>query len=204
MSEFEPQLLEAVFGPASATMRRYADLLCDRGVAWGLLGPHEAERIWSRHILNCQALAGLIGSGASLIDVGSGAGLPGLVLAISRPDLEITLLEPMLRRSQFLADAVDELELGQRVEVVRTRSQEHRRPADVVVCRAVAVLADLVPATAHLFEDGQLLAVKGERAAVEVAGAAPLLGRAGLRAEVLRPQVHPDLEPATVVRVRAA
>ncbi|MDR1213637.1 MAG: 16S rRNA (guanine(527)-N(7))-methyltransferase RsmG [Propionibacteriaceae bacterium] len=204
--ESEPAALTDVLGDQIEPMRRYADILCDRGVVWGLLGPKEPERIWTRHILNCQALSPLIGAGASLIDVGSGAGLPGVVLALSRPDLEIVLLEPLLRRSDFLNLLVDELGLAGRVQVVRARSQEYRpaSPADVVVCRAVAGLSRLVEATAHLFRTGQALALKGERAGLEIEAAEPVLRRYKLRAELSRPQLHPELEPAHVVRLRPA
>jgi 16S rRNA (guanine527-N7)-methyltransferase len=168
------------------------------------------------------ALTGLIGAGARVIDVGSGAGLPGLVLALSRPDLDLVLLEPLLRRSDFLRQTVDELGLAERVQVVRARSQDYhpaapagssRRPAtsagaaggaDVVVARAVAELSSLIEATSHLFRSGQLLALKGERAGLEIEAAEPLLRRSKLRADLLRPQLHPDLEPAQVVRVGPA
>ena len=104
-----------VFGDQLETISRYIDILTSRGIDWGLLGPREAERIWERHILNCAALASLPMIGARVADVGSGAGLPGIPLAIARPDLSVVLMEPLLRRSSFLSEAVEELGLGRKV-----------------------------------------------------------------------------------------
>lgn len=103
------------------TIRQYVDILVSRGVDWGLIGPREIGRLWERHILNSIALESLIPEGCRVADVGSGAGLPGIPLAILRPDLEMTLIEPMLRRSNFLTEALDELGLDDRVTVVRGR-----------------------------------------------------------------------------------
>jgi len=190
----EPEA-EALFGPRAELARRYARLLATTGVERGLIGPAEAGRVWSRHILNSAAAAGLIGPGARVVDVGSGAGLPGLPLALARPDLTITLLEPMLRRVQFLEEAVEALGLAGQVDVVRGRAEETELTADVVVARAVAPLDRLVGWTRRLFPCGELLAWKGDKAEAEVAACGPALARWRLRARIVR------LAGATLVRV---
>lgn len=132
--------IASVFASGDKAIRQYVDILASRGIDWGLIGPRERDRLWERHVLNSVALAPRISSGAAVVDVGSGAGLPGLPLAILRPDLKMTLLEPLLRRVNFLNLAVAELDLSGRVEVVRGRAEEHRARYDVVTCRAVAPL----------------------------------------------------------------
>lgn len=160
--------------------------------------------MWDRHILNCIGLSGLISSGASVADVGSGAGLPGLPLAILRPDLEITLIEPLLRRSTFLSQTVEQLGLQSRVRVVRERAEEHRFRYDIVTARAVAPLARLVGWCHPLrSRSGAILALKGRNAAEEIASASAVLAELGLGAELLSVQPHPDVEPATVVKLSA-
>lgn len=184
---------------------QYVDILAHDGVVRGLIGPRESARLWDRHVLNSAALSGLVPSGASVVDVGSGAGLPGIPLAVLRPDLRITLLEPLLRRSIFLTEVVERLELTDRVAVVRARAEEHRGAYAVVTARAVAPLDRLVPWCAHLrADDGILLALKGRSAADEVAAATRELTRAKLVADVLRVRAHPDAEPTTVVRLHPA
>ena len=133
-----PDGARELFGDAFDRACQYADILAGRGVEWGLIGPREQDRIWSRHILNSVAIASHIPQGASVVDVGSGAGLPGIPLALVRPDLRITLLEPLQRRAAFLELAVAELGLGDRVSVVRARAEDHHEVYDVVTCRAVA------------------------------------------------------------------
>jgi 16S rRNA (guanine527-N7)-methyltransferase len=152
-------------------VERYADLLAGPGVERGLLGPHELERLWDRHLLNCGVLMPAIPEGSSVCDVGSGAGLPGLVIAIGRPDIEMTLLEPRLRPATFLTEVADALEL-RHVTVVRDRAEEHRgRRYDVVTARAVAPLDRLLRVAIGLCSPGgSLLAMKGERAAEELRG----------------------------------
>ena len=120
----EQAVLEEVFGDGLEVITRYVDILANRGIDWGLLGPREADRLWDRHVLNSVAVASLIPAEASVVDVGSGAGLPGIPLAIARPDLSVVLLESLLRRVTFLADVVAELGLGDRVRVVRGRAEE--------------------------------------------------------------------------------
>ena len=187
----EAGLVAALFGEREAAARDYAALLVTRGVEWGLVGPREVARIWSRHVLNSLAVAPLIGEGLSVVDVGSGAGLPGIPLALARPDLGITLLEPLERRYDFLCRAVSELGLDVR-----------RETWDVVTGRAVAPLEKLVRWTSPLFlPGGTLVALKGRSAEAEVTAAAGFLRRSGLTADVLVVRAHPDTEPTRVIRV---
>jgi 16S rRNA (guanine527-N7)-methyltransferase len=182
----------------------YADLLATDGVLRGLIGPREAPRLWERHLVNCAVLADAIPEGADVVDLGSGAGLPGLVLAIRRPDLRVTLVEPLLRRTTFLDEAVAALGLD-RVEVVRARAEDLHGQRDfaVVTSRAVAPLPRLLDWSMPLVRPGGvLLAMKGATAPDELAGAAADLRRwsAGA-AEVL--SLGGDLidPPTTVIRV---
>lgn len=185
------------FGAAAPLAARYAELLCTWGIERGMIGPREADRIWERHLLNCASLAPLIPADARVVDLGSGAGLPGIPLAISRPDLTICLLEPLLRRVRFLEDCLAELSLPQ-VSVHRGRAQEAPvGDADVVVVRAVAALEALAAMSGRLLKrPGTLLALKGEGAADEMA---QLQHATSLEVELLTlPAPGRD---ATVVRV---
>jgi len=185
------------------TIRQYVDILVSRGVDWGLIGPREIGRLWERHILNSIALESLIPEGCRVADVGSGAGLPGIPLAILRPDLEMTLIEPMLRRSNFLTEALDELGLDDRVTVVRGRAEDADLHVDVVVSRAVAKLATLINWTADLIvESGSLLALKGQSADDEVVKAKKELSKRRLSAEVLLIRADPASDVTRAVRVR--
>ena len=160
---------------------RYADLLATDGVVRGLIGPREVPRLWDRHLMNCALLSDLIPAGASTCDIGSGAGLPGLVLAIARTDLAVTLVEPLLRRTTFLEEVVAELGLDH-VEVVRGRadSLHGRRRFDVVTARAVAPLDRLVRWSMPLVEpNGALIAMKGSSAGEEVVAAREVLAELG-------------------------
>lgn len=187
------------------TIRQYVDILASRGVDWGLIGPREIGRLWERHILNSIALESLIPEGCRVADVGSGAGLPGIPLAILRPDLEMTLIEPMLRRSNFLTEALDELGLDDRVTVVRGRAEDADLHVDVVVSRAVARLATLINWTADLIvESGSLLALKGQSADDEVVKAKKELSKRRLSAEVLLIRADPAADVTRAVRVRRA
>lgn len=187
------------------TIRQYVDILVSRGVDWGLIGPREIGRLWERHILNSIALESLIPEGCRVADVGSGAGLPGIPLAILRPDLEMTLIEPMLRRSNFLTEALDELGLDDRVTVVRGRAEDADLHVDVVVSRAVAKLATLINWTADLIvESGSLLALKGQSADDEVVKAKKELPKRRLSAEVLLIRADPAADVTRAVRVRRA
>lgn len=194
----------AVFGERFETVCRYVDILGDRGVAWGLVGPREAERLWERHILNSVAISGLIGQGLSVIDVGSGAGLPGIPLAILRPDLNVVLLEPLLRRYEFLVDVVTELGLDEQMGVWRGRAEDQDEVFDVVTCRAVAPLEKLLRWCTPLFyPDGQLLALKGESAAEELLENRALLARSNLVGDVVTVRAHADTEPTYVIRIQS-
>lgn len=185
------------------TIRQYVDILVSRGVDWGLIGPREIGRLWERHILNSIALESLIPEGCRVADVGSGAGLPGIPLAILRPDLEMILIEPMLRRSNFLTEALDELGLDDRVTVVRGRAEDADLHVDVVVSRAVAKLATLINWTADLIvESGSLLALKGQSADDEVVKAKKELSKRRLSAEVLLIRADPASDVTRAVRVR--
>lgn len=175
------------FGDGAPAISRYVDILASRGIDWGLIGPREGDRLWERHVLNSVAGAGLFPEGASVVDVGSGAGLPGLPLAILRPDLRVTLLESLLRRVSFLELAVEELGLADRVSVVRGRAEEHRAQYDAVTSRAVAPLPRLLGWCLPLVAPGgRVVALKGSTAAAELEDARGLLRRKGLVGEVHR------------------
>ena len=149
---------------------RYAELLASQGVIRGLIGPRETPRLWERHLLNCAVLGELLPRDSTVCDIGSGAGLPGVVLAIARPDLTVTLVEPLLRRTTFLEEAVEALGLDQ-VEVVRARAEElhGRRRFDVVTSRAVAPLPKLARWSLPLTRPGgTVVAMKGASAQAEV------------------------------------
>ncbi|TVZ02063.1 16S rRNA (guanine(527)-N(7))-methyltransferase RsmG [Trebonia kvetii] len=185
--------------------RRYAELLATDGVTRGLIGPRETERLWERHLLNCAVVAELLPERGSLVDIGSGAGLPGVVLALLRPSLEVTLLEPLLRRSVFLEECVAELGLAN-TTVLRARAEEKaaaRIKADVATARAVAPLGRLAGWAAPLLRPGgQLIAIKGQSAADELAAARPVLSRLGVRsAEVLQAGRGRVVSATTVIRV---
>jgi 16S rRNA (guanine527-N7)-methyltransferase len=193
---------QEVYGTQYPLVSRYVDILTSTAVEWGLIGPRESDRMWDRHILNCAALSGLIGNGSSVADVGSGAGLPGIPLALLRPDLRITLIEPLLRRSTFLTETIEKLAIADRVQVVRARAEDHHQSYDVVVARAVAPLDRLIGWCNPLRASGGIiLALKGQSAADEVTAAKRQLQAARLDAEVLTVRAHPDAHPATVIRV---
>jgi 16S rRNA (guanine527-N7)-methyltransferase len=173
----------AVFGDGLTAAVQFAELLAAVGVERGLIGPREVDRLWDRHILNSAVVADAIPSGARVVDLGSGAGLPGVPLAIARPDLRITLLEPMARRVVWLTEVVDTLSLS--ASVVRGRAEEpaikqQLAGADVVIARAVAPLARLWAWSSPLLrQGGQLVALKGESADEEVARDGSAVTRAG-------------------------
>lgn len=174
---------EAVFGDRYALAQRYAGLLAGPGVSRGLIGPREAGRLWERHLLNSAVLGELVPEGCRVLDVGSGAGLPGIPLALARPDLAVVLLEPMSRRVAWLQEVV--AELGLAVSVYRGRAEDPRVRAelggnDVVTARAVAPLGRLAGWCLPLVAPGgRLLAVKGATAAEEVARDAIAVRAAG-------------------------
>ncbi len=157
-------LIERYF-PDTARIKSYANLLAGAGIERGLIGPREAERIWERHIFNCLPVIQLLKDGSTVFDVGSGAGLPGIVIALARPDLHVTLIEPLERRVEFLTEAVN----GLNIEVVRGQAQDHRATAHYVTARAVAPLEKLKKITWHLLKTGgSLMAIKGKSAEEEM------------------------------------
>lgn len=167
-----PRAADILFGPSLERARRYAAILAGAGVERGLIGPREVDRLWDRHLLNSVAIAELLEPNARVADIGSGAGLPGIPLALARPDLRVTLIEPLLRRSEFLREVVEELEVD--ATIVRGRAEEPavRKRAgemDAVVSRAVASLDKLTKWSMPLLRsDGRMLAIKGERAEDEI------------------------------------
>ena len=182
----------------------YAGILRTRGIEWGLLGPREADKIWSRHISNSLALVDVLGQGVVVADIGSGAGLPGIPLAICRNDLHVTLLEPLLRRYNFLTLAVEELGLGDRMRVERLRAEDCDETFDVVTCRAVASLEKLLKwATPMFFPDGELLALKGVGAEEEIEAARKRLDGYQLSAQALHVRAVPGIEGTRAIRVVA-
>jgi 16S rRNA (guanine527-N7)-methyltransferase len=184
-------------------INRYVDILRSTAVAWGLLGPREAGRLWDRHILNSAALSRLIAADRAVADVGSGAGLPGIPLAILRPDLRMTLIEPLLRRFTFLTETVEKLGITDHITIVRSRAEDHQQSYDVVVARALAPLDRLIGWCNPLrAPDGVILALKGASANDEIGAANRELAAVQLDAEVLSLRAHPEAEPATVVRLR--
>ena len=201
-----PPGAQGVFSDALPLAERFAALLAGPGVVRGLIGPREAPRLWERHLLNCAVLADGIPPDAHVCDIGSGAGLPGLVLAIRRPDLSVTLVEPLLRRTRFLEEVVSELALTN-IEVVRGRAEELRgsREFDVVTSRAVAPLGRLLEWSMPLVRrGGVLLAMKGASAAEEVAACETELARAGAGAVSVETYGAALLDPpTTAVRVEA-
>lgn len=196
-----------LFGPRLALVQRYAELLAGVGVDRGLIGPREADRLWERHLLNCGVVGELLQIGDRVVDIGSGAGLPGIPLAIARPDLDIVLLEPLLRRSEFLAEVV--AELGLAVEVVRGRAEapevrERWGERDAAVSRAVATLDKLTKWSMPLLRPGgRMIALKGERACDEVREHRRVMGASGaIDAKVVTCGATFLRQPATVVVAR--
>lgn len=204
----EPPAAEGIFGDRLGLARRYVELLADAGVTRGLVGPREVDRLWDRHLLNCVAVGELLDDGERVADIGSGAGLPGVVLAIARPDLRVTLVEPLLRRTTFLEEVVGELGLDD-VRVVRGRAEE--RPVrervgtvDAVVSRAVAGMDKLTKWSLPLLRPGgRMLAIKGERANEEIAEHRRVMIALGVDdVRVVRCGVDYLQPPATVVVAR--
>jgi 16S rRNA (guanine527-N7)-methyltransferase len=192
----------ALFGAELDRAVAYAGILATRGVEWGVIGPREVPRLWERHLMNCAVVAELIESRCTtLADIGSGAGLPGVVLALMLPAVNVTLIEPLERRTRFLTECVDELELAN-VSVLRGRAEDlaGKVSADVVTARAVAPLERLAPLAVGLTRKrGMVLAIKGSGAEEELEQARPVLRRIGARsAEVLRVG-HGKVSPATTV-----
>jgi 16S rRNA (guanine527-N7)-methyltransferase len=181
--EPEPASAALVFGDTVDVARAFTNRLAERGEELGLIGPLELPRLWTRHVLNSGLLAPLIHAGAVVGDVGSGAGLPGLVLAIARPDAQFVLIEPMERRTDWLRSVADELGL-QNVEVSRARAEEapYIERLDQVTARAVSALKTLIPSVVPLAKPGgELILMKGARVDEERAAAAKQIARARLQ-----------------------
>jgi 16S rRNA (guanine527-N7)-methyltransferase len=185
-TESLPQWLQ----PAYPGLVAFAEILASTGVEQGLIGPREVPRIWSRHLLNCAVVAdpaeSLISTGALVADVGSGAGLPGLVWALTRADLNLVLIEPLLRRANFLTAVINELGLGEQVTVTRVRAEDLAKQGDwsgvdVVTARAVAPLVKLLGWTVPLLRNGgSLVALKGSSVSTELADAEPVAAALGI------------------------
>lgn len=200
-----PALARGVFAQRYELAVSYAELLATEGVTRGLIGPREAPRLWERHLLNCAVLTDELPQGSDVADLGSGAGLPGVVLALRRPDLRVTLVEPLLRRCIFLTEVVERLGLSG-VEVVRARAEELHgsREFSVVTSRAVAPLPRLLGWSLPLVRaGGAMLAMKGSSARDELADAAGTLRDWGVVSTEVR-ELGIDLinPPTTVIRVQ--
>lgn len=190
-----------VFGDRLALAERFTAILTASGVSHGLIGPREVPRLWERHVLNCAVIHPAIAQGQMVIDVGSGAGLPGLALAIARPDLDLHLVEPMLRRTNWLSMAVADLELTN-VSVHRGRAQEFwgALSAPVVTARAVARLGELATWCLPLLRPGgSMLAIRGARVAEELNADRAVLRRLGAVHEVIESFGAGVVDPATTV-----
>ena len=190
------QLLD-YFQGSSDQIQAYAALLAGPGIERGLIGPKEGDRIWERHIANCIPITTIIPQGVRVADIGSGAGLPGVVIALARPDLKVTLIEPLRRRVDFLNEVINDLGLS--IEVIRARSEVVKKQFEIVTARAVAPLDKLIAISWHMIpKGGSLLAIKGESAQQE-------LDKSKLK-KGSRAQLHeinlPNLPVARVVEVR--
>ena len=193
-----------MFGSALEKACQFAEILATDGVQRGLIGPRETPRLWDRHLLNCAVVAELLPEAGELVDIGSGAGLPGVVLAMLRPGIRVVLLEPLLRRSVFLEECLARLDLPN-ATVVRGRAEDMAGAirADIATARAVAPLDRLAGWAAGLLRPGgEILAIKGQSAEQELAAARPVLSRLRVRsAEVLRVGQGRVVPATTVVRV---
>lgn len=193
-----------MFASSLPTAEAFCRLLAEEATVRGLIGPREVPRLWERHLVNCALVTDVFAEGIRVADIGSGAGLPGLVIAIRRPDLQVTLVEPLLRRTTFLDEAVDDLGLAN-VRVVRGRAEElhGQETFDVVTSRAVAPLDRLARWSLPLVApDGEMVAMKGSSAAAEIATAGPVLRKLGAaepRVETLGTGAVE--QPITVVRI---
>ncbi|MFH5879224.1 16S rRNA (guanine(527)-N(7))-methyltransferase RsmG [Arthrobacter sp. NA-172] len=200
----ELQAAEKIFGDRLGLAQRYVEHLATSGTERGLIGPREVPRLWSRHVLNCAVIESAIAHGSHVADVGSGAGLPGLCLAIARPDLELTLIEPLERRVIWLQEVVDDLELSN-VTVMRTRAElaVGMVDADVVTARAVSALSKLAGLTIPLLNGkGEVVAIKGRSAAEEIEQAAKVIRKlGGVETAVVVCGQELLEEPTTVVRI---
>lgn len=196
-----PPAAHAVFGERLPLLERFADRLADDGVTRGLIGPREVPRLWDRHLLNCGVIADAFDEGALVVDIGTGAGLPGIVLALMRPDLRIVLVEPLERRTVWLNEIVDEFDLRQ-VTVHKARAEQFwgEVQADVVTSRAVASLSELARLSLPLLRvGGHVLAMKGDSAQDELDEAGLVLDRLGVGARSVRTYGGNVVDPPTTV-----
>lgn len=178
--EPSPEVLTEVFGARAELARRFTQHLATTGVARGLIGPREVVRLWSRHVLNCAVVHPSIPRGSVVADVGSGAGLPGLVLAIARPDLRVWLIEPLERRTRWLSDVIADLDVDVEVRQSKAEAMWGELTVDVATSRAVASLAELGRLSLPLVRvGGRMVALKGERAPEEIESDTPILDRLG-------------------------
>lgn len=200
----ELQAAEKIFGDRLGLAQRYVEHLATSGTERGLIGPREVPRLWSRHVLNCAVIESAIAEGSRVADVGSGAGLPGLCLAIARPDLDLTLIEPLERRVIWLQEVVDDLGLDN-VTIMRTRAElaVGMVEADVVTARAVSALTNLAGLTIPLLGGkGEVVAIKGRSAAEEIEKAAKTIRKlGGVETSVVVCGQELLEEPTTVVRI---
>ena len=199
------ETLTSIFGDLTDQAVEYGQILATTAVERGLIGPREVDRIWDRHIFNSLPLITLMPEGATVIDIGSGAGLPGVVLGLARPDLQITLLEPLERRATFLLEVLIQLGLTN-LQVVRGRAEEHKSRYQIVTARAVAPLPKLLQISWRLIAPGgKLLALKGESAESELASA-PISRFNPSKAEVILASfaLLPEQPPVRVISIEKA
>ena len=199
------ETLTPIFGELTDQALEYGRILATTAVERGLIGPREVDRIWDRHIFNSLPLITLMPKGATVIDIGSGAGLPGIVIGLARPDLQITLLEPLERRANFLSEVITQLGLTN-LEVVRGRAEQHKSRYQIVTARAVAPLPKLMQISWRLIAPGgKLLALKGESAESELA-TAPMSRFNPSKAEVILASnpLLPEQLPVRVISIEKA
>lgn len=203
----ELQAAQSIFGERLQTAERFVEHLATSGIERGLLGPRELPRLWDRHVLNCAVVGELIPEAARVADVGSGAGLPGLALAIARPDASFVLIEPLERRVNWLREVTSDLELTN-VEIFRGRAEQAvgRFDVNVVTARAVSALSGLATMTMPLLSgSGVVLAIKGRSAVEEVVKASKIIRRlGGVETTVVTAGGALLEEPTTVVRIALA
>jgi len=201
--ELEPAAAELIFGDQIGKARLYFEALVRDGDLLGLLGPREMPKLWTRHILNSAVVAELVSPGQTVADVGSGAGLPGIPMALAQPQAHFTLIEPMERRSDWLKRVVQDLELNN-IRVHRARAEEVAEVFDVVTARAVSALPNLlrmcVPMTKH---GGEVIALKGSKAAEEIQDTKKLQKKLGIASfEIVRVGGEFLTDPTLVVRTK--
>ena len=201
--EIEPAVAARIFGAGIDQARAYAAALARDGETYGLLGPREYPKLWTRHILNSAVVAELVSPGQTVGDVGSGAGLPGIPMAIAQPEAEFVLIEPMERRSDWLKQQVEELGL-KNVRVLRARAEEVGEVFDVVTARAVKALPQLLQMCVPMTKNGgEIIALKGEKAQLEIDDSKRLMKKLGIESfEIVFTGAHFLEEPTRVVRTK--